>query len=116
MKGPVRQASLHLQPPAGSAQERSMDKREFLKASGGFVAASIAGNALGQQHGAPRTNWAGNQTFSTDNLHTPASLDEVRDGVKKCEHLRALGTRHSVNAIADRKYNQVSLKKLDRID
>ena len=35
--------------------------------------------------------------------------------VKKCDHLRALGTRHSFNAIADSKYNQVSLKKLDQI-
>ena len=39
----------------------------------------------------------------------------MRDLVKKCDRLRALGTRHSFNAIADSKYHQVSLKKLDQI-
>ena len=92
-----------------------MDKREFLKASGGFVAAGMMTRAFGQQQAEPRTNWAGNYTFSTQNLHTPASLDEVREVVKKCDHLRALGTRHSFNSIADSKYNQVSLKKFDQI-
>ena len=92
-----------------------MDKREFLKASGGFVAASMVTGAFGEQPPEPRTNWAGNLTFSTQNLNTPATVDEVRELVKKCDHLRALGTRHSFNAIADSKYNQVSLKKLDQI-
>jgi len=40
----------------------------------------------------------------------------VRAVVKKCTHLRAVGTRHSFNAIADSKFNQVSLKNLTRID
>ncbi len=93
-----------------------MHKREFLKASGGFVAATMINGTLGQQPAQPRTNWAGNLTFSTENLHTPASVDEVRDLVKKCAKVRALGTRHSFNAIADSKFNQVSLKRLDRID
>ena len=92
-----------------------MDKREFLKASGGFVAASMISGAFAQQHPEPRTNWAGNYTFSTENLHMPASVDEVREVVKKCSHVRALGTRHSFNSIADSKENQVSLKKLDQI-
>jgi len=92
-----------------------MDKREFLKASGGFVAANMMSGAFAQQHAEPRTNWAGNYTFSTENLHTPASVDEVREVVKKCSHVRALGTRHSFNSIADSKENQVSLKKLDQI-
>jgi xylitol oxidase len=86
-----------------------MDKREFLKASGGFVAASMISSAFAQQHPEPRTNWAGNYTFSTENLHMPASIDEVREVVKKCTHVRALGTRHSFNSIADSKENQVCL-------
>src|SRR5215469_11374645 len=97
--------------PPGLHPERSMDKREFLKASGGFIAAGMMRSAFGEQRTEARTNWAGNYTFSTDHLHAPASLDEAREVVKKCTHLRALGTRHSFNAIADSKYNQVSLKK-----
>jgi alditol oxidase len=89
-----------------------MDKREFLKASGGFVAASIVSGAFAAE---PRTNWAGNYTYSTENLYTPGSVEEVREVVKKCPKLRALGTRHSFNGIADSKSAQVSLKRLDQI-
>jgi len=92
-----------------------MDKREFLKISGGFVTASMLPGAWGQEHPEARTNWAGNLTFSTDHLHTPGTMDEVRQIVKSCDKLRALGTRHSFNAIADSKWNQVSLKRLDSI-
>ena len=92
-----------------------MDKREFLKVSGGFVTASILPGAWGQQHAEPRTNWAGNLTFSTDHLHSPATLDDVRQVVKNCEKVRALGTRHSFNAIADSRQNQISLKQLNGI-
>ena len=96
-----------------------MDKREFLKASGGFVAANMMSGAFAEpnpdQHAEPRTNWAGNYTFSTDNLLTPGSVDEVRKVVKNSAKLRALGTRHSFNSIADSTAAQVSLKRLDQI-
>ena len=46
-------------------------------------------------------------------MHTPASIGEVRDVVKSCNKLRALGSRHSFNTIADSKQNQISLKRLD---
>jgi len=71
--------------------------------------------SLGQQHPAPRENWAGNLTYSTDHLFTPASVDEVRQVVKSCSKLRALGTRHSFNTIADSTSNQISVKRLDEI-
>jgi xylitol oxidase len=92
-----------------------MDKREFLKASGIFVTASMLNRVWGDEPSAHRTNWAGNYTFSTDNLHSPGSVDEVRQVVKSCAKVRALGTRHSFNAIADSTQNQVSLKRLDHI-
>ena len=92
-----------------------MDKREFLKVSGGFVTAGILPRAWGQHPAEPRTNWAGNFTFSTDHLLTPATVDEVRQAVKSCNKLRALGTRHSFNDIADSKQNQISLQRLDSI-
>src|SRR5580698_10181315 len=90
-----------------------MDKREFLKVSGGFVTASMLGSAWGEQE--PRTNWAGNLTFSTDHVHTPASVDEVRQVVKSCAKLRALGSRHSFSDIADSKSNLLSTVRLDGI-
>ena len=94
-----------------------MNKRDFLKSSGVLVAGSVLSRiAPGQQQAAPRENWAGNLTYSTDHLLTPASIDEVRQAVKSCAKLRALGTRHSFNAIADSTKNQISLKQLDSID
>jgi xylitol oxidase len=62
-----------------------------------------------------RENWAGNITYGTDRLHTPGSVEEVRQVVKSCAKLRALGTRHSFNTIADSTQNQISLKCLDQI-
>ncbi len=93
-----------------------MDKREFLKTSGALVAGSVLSKlSLGEQQAVPRENWAGNLTYSTDHLHTPASVEEVRQVVKSCSKLRALGTRHSFNTIADSTSNQISVKRLDEI-
>jgi alditol oxidase len=103
-----------------------MNKREFLKTSGAFVAGTMASKfasgqqrqqpASRQQHAAPHENWAGNIHYSTDHIHSPATLDEVRDVVKKCAKLRALGSRHSFNRIADSSANQVSLDHLNQIE
>jgi xylitol oxidase len=91
-----------------------MDKRKFLKSSGALVAGGIVSRfSPAQQQPAPRENWAGNITYSTDNVHTPQSADEVRDVIKKCAKLRPLGTRHSFNRIADSTQNQISLKQLN---
>jgi xylitol oxidase len=57
-------------------------------------------------------NWAGNYTFSTDHLHVPATVEDVQKVVKTCESVRAVGTRHSFNGIADSTHNQISLKRL----
>jgi alditol oxidase len=98
-----------------------MNKREFLKASGALMAGNILsqvvhGHAVpGQEPAGPRENWAGNLTYSTDHLHTPASVEEVRQVVKSCSKLRALGTRHSFSSIADSTQNQISLQRLDQI-
>ncbi|MFH8607410.1 FAD-binding protein [Streptomyces sp. NPDC018029] len=47
------------------------------------------------------TNWAGNITFSTGELHRPRSLDELRDLIAGSRQVRVLGTGHSFNRIAD---------------
>ncbi len=94
-----------------------MDKRDFLKTSGAVVAGSMISHLIsGQEPAEPRENWAGNLNYSTDQLHTPATVEEVQQVVKLCAKLRALGTRHSFTTIADSTQNQVSLKKFDSID
>src|SRR6185437_939990 len=95
----------------------TMNKREFLKSTGAMVAGGMISRlAPGQQQPAPRENWAGNITYSTDHVHTPKNVDEVREVVKSCSKVRALGSRHSFNRIADSTQNQISLQHLDQIE
>jgi xylitol oxidase len=100
-----------------------MNKRDFLKTSGILISGATlsrlvpqdAAEAQSTQSAAPRTNWSGNLTYSTNRLYTPVSVDEVQKVVKGCDKLRALGARHSFNAIADSNANQVSLEHLDEM-
>ncbi len=59
------------------------------------------------------TNWAGNFTFSTHNLYYPHSVTEVQELVKKYSKVKALGTKHCFNRIADSKHNLISLKEMN---
>jgi len=90
----------------------TMNKREFLKSAGALVAGSLLERVAETQEAVKRTNWAGNLTFGTNDLQTPADTDEVRKVVKSAGKLRALGARHSFNAIADSTVEQVSLAQL----
>ena len=47
------------------------------------------------------TNWAGNVTFTPDRVHAPTSVSELQELVARSERIRALGTGHSFNPIAD---------------
>jgi alditol oxidase len=58
------------------------------------------------------TNWAGNITFRAREVHRPATLDELRRIVAASDRLRALGTRHSFNRIADTTGDLVSTAAL----
>jgi len=65
---------------------------------------------------APRLkNWAGNLTYSTDNVQYPKSVAEVQQLVKKLPKVKALGTRHCFNTIADSKDNLISTKELNKV-
>ena len=93
-----------------------MDKRQFLKTSGAFLTGTLLSRfSSGEQAAAPRTNWSGNYTYSTDRLHLPKTVEEVQQVVKSCNKLKALGARHSFNGIADSTENQISLKNLDQM-
>ncbi|MCX4784392.1 FAD-binding protein [Streptomyces sp. NBC_01264] len=49
----------------------------------------------------PLTNWAGNVIFSATNTRTPTSILELQELVATNRQVRAIGTRHSFNRIAD---------------
>ena len=89
-----------------------MKKRTFLKTSSAIVTGSLLSPLITYAGDSPRKNWAGNLTYSTDSLYEPRTVAQVQEMVKKHDKLRALGTRHSFNRIADSTENQVSLKKI----
>src|SRR5271170_6206892 len=93
----------------------AMNKRTFLKLSSATIA-SPAVLRLSAWAGADKlTNWAGNLEYSTENLYTAKSLDEIPAFVKKQFKLKVLGSRHCFNNIADSKDGFLSLKPLDEI-
>ncbi|MEY2849479.1 MAG: hypothetical protein RI885_2146 [Actinomycetota bacterium] len=59
------------------------------------------------------TNWAGNLAFAAAAPHEPTSIPELQRLVARSRSLRALGSRHSFNAIADGA-EQVSVARLAR--
>ena len=95
-----------------------MDKREFLKGSTAAAAAMVIGlnkaDALSNDP-VPRTNWSGNYHYSTDKVLQPATVAETQDAVRSVSGVRALGTRHAFNGIADSQVAQISTLRLKDI-
>jgi alditol oxidase len=61
----------------------------------------------------PERNWAGNLTYRAARLHRPRSVAEVQELVTGSPHVKALGSRHCFNDIADTTADLVSLDALD---
>ena len=60
-------------------------------------------------------NWAGNHEYLALKIHAPRSVDELRELVARSPKVRALGTRHSFNDIADTPGELISLEHFDRV-
>ena len=58
------------------------------------------------------TNWAGNLTYGAHTLHRPTTTDELQQIVRDASRVRAVGSRHSFNRIADTDETQVSVADL----
>jgi alditol oxidase len=63
----------------------------------------------------PLTNWAANYTYTASRLHTPRTIEEVQNIVANAHRVKAVGTRHAFNHIADTPEDQISLQHLNRI-
>jgi len=98
-----------------------MNKRTFLKtasvlAGGVIISDMISCNSAQQQATHEQlSNWAGNLAYSTDNVYYPKTIEEVQEVIKKLDKLRALGSRHAFNTIADSKNNLVCLKDMNKV-
>lgn len=62
-----------------------------------------------------RRNWAGNYTYRAARLHRPETVEQIQELVGRSRKLKALGTRHSFNEIADSPGDLVSLEHFTKI-
>jgi xylitol oxidase len=104
-----------------------MKKREFLKtasvlaAGAAFPQLMSCGNNTAETTQTAdavhvgRTNWAGNYTYSTDNLVAPKTVEELQELIKSYKKVKGLGTMHCFNGIADSKFNQISTAALNKV-
>jgi alditol oxidase len=95
-----------------------MNKRTFLKLSSLLMTGPLLGNLSSCSPEKPATklkNWSGNLTYSTSNVFEPETVEAVAKVVKDLSKLRALGTRHCFNQIANSKDNLLSTAKLNQI-
>lgn len=97
-----------------------MKKRTFIKLTSTLMTGAALANftSCNQNRSKPASslkNWSGNLTYSAQNIYEPQTVEEVQEVVRKCSHLRTLGTRHCFNQIADSPANLLSTKYLDTI-
>ena len=60
-------------------------------------------------------NWAGNVTYSAASVIAPRTVEEAQELIGGSNRLRALGTRHSFNRVADTSGTLLSTEHLDRV-
>lgn len=64
--------------------------------------------------GSPRTNWAGNVRYGAARVLRPDSVPDLQRIVGRASSVRAVGTGHSFNPIADTRGDLVSLDRVRR--
>lgn len=104
-----------------------MKKREFLKSASVLAAGAAFPELMSCTNNTSestqttetvhvgRTNWAGNYTYSTDNLVAPKTVEELQELIKSYKKVKGLGTMHCFNGIADSKFNQISTAALNKV-
>ncbi|SFB21958.1 xylitol oxidase [Cohnella sp. OV330] len=60
-------------------------------------------------------NWAGNYEYRASEIVFPESVEEIQERVARSRRVKALGSRHSFNGIADTDGTMLSLERLDRV-
>ena len=94
---------------------RIMDKRTFLKLFSAITASPVISPMLAWAAGDKLKNWAGNIDYSTENLYSANSVEQVRSFVTQHSRLKVLGSRHCFNKIADSSDYFLSLKSMDDV-
>lgn len=92
-----------------------MKRKTFITLSSALMTAPLFSPLKSWAQHEKLKNWAGNLEYSTDQIFYPRSLEEVQKLVKEHSKLKALGTRHCFNRIADSKDNLVSMTEMNKV-
>ncbi|WP_446745883.1 D-arabinono-1,4-lactone oxidase [Silvibacterium acidisoli] len=86
-----------------------MDRRDFIRATAAVAATSMLNNStFAEITNVPRENWSGTYHFHTNKVFQPRTAADVAAAIGSVKEVRALGTRHSFNGIADSTSAQIS--------
>jgi xylitol oxidase len=61
------------------------------------------------------SNWAGNYVYGATQIYQPQTVEQIQELVYRSNKVKALGTRHSFNDIADSPGELISIKHFDKI-
>jgi xylitol oxidase len=94
-----------------------MKRKTFVKLGSALMASPIISPlsvfAFHQQD--RLKNWAGNITYSTDNVFYPETAEAVQQVIKDHAKIKVLGTKHCFNRIADSTNNLLSTSKMKSV-
>lgn len=94
-----------------------MKRKTFIKIGSTLMASTILsptdGFSFDQQE--RLKNWAGNITYSTNNVFYPETIEAIQQLVKDHTKIKVLGTKHCFNRIADSSNNLISTSKLNKV-
>lgn len=62
-----------------------------------------------------RRNWSGSRMFQARRVHQPGTLEELQGIVARSDRVKAIGSRHSFNSIADTPGDLISLEHFGRV-
>jgi len=79
------------------------------------MATPVLSPVLSWALGSKLKNWAENVEYSTEQMYSANSLEQITNVVKAQQNLKVLGTRHCFNRIADSTHSFLSLKPMDKV-
>ena len=92
-----------------------MKRKTFIRLGSAIMASPLLSSLPAWALPGRLKNWAGNLTYSTDSVFYPTTVEEVQQLVKAHTKIKALGTRHCFNNIADSTNNLLSTSKLNKV-
>jgi len=94
-----------------------MKRKTFLQLGSVLTLGSVLFSSVACKLGKTKKtikNWAGNITFSTEKVDIPTSIQDIIGFVKNAKSIKAQGTRHCFNTIADSNSELIAMKEWNK--